>query len=186
MQQEGEDMNKRLTGFIGVLLVMTVILWSIPAMAYTIEVIPFGNNFQFSLMDIRPADTQGVYYLDRVSGTLTFSDGPVGQVPPSGQDDFIATYRQDTGQTVNVYPITFPFQPFLIPFSAFSQDDQGQPDLSFVIAGLAALVLETSDINGGVWVQSASPSTVPIPGAVWFLGSGLLGLAAWRYRGRKS
>ena len=39
--------------------------------------------------------------------------------------------------------------------------------------------------DNGVWQEAFNPNAVPIPGAVWLLGSGLIGLIGIRRRSKR-
>lgn len=76
------------------------------------------------------------------------------------------------------------------PFAWFLLDGSGSESFEDVIADVAALFLSmdtSSSSNGSVesWVDNFGVYSVPIPGAVWLLGSGLIGVAVFRRKFRR-
>jgi hypothetical protein len=52
----------------------------------------------------------------------------------------------------------------------------------FSSAGITDDVYYVKFVGNGYWIDSVGGDVVPIPGAVWLLGSGLFGLAGLRKR----
>jgi hypothetical protein len=161
-----------------VLFMLAGMLWALPAYAVTVTVTPEREGFFFLFTGITPInDHDPVFTLDRETGAVTFGDGVLGERPPAGEG-LVAPYQRGSGQSGNIYTITGNSQPFLIPLGAFFEDNQGNPDLSLIVAGLATLGVQTR--TDGVMVQQAG--IVPVPGSLGLAVFGLLSLIVFRNR----
>jgi len=153
-------------------------LWALPALAVTVTVTPEVEGYFFLFTGITPINgNDPVFTANRETGEVAFGDGVLGERPPAGTG-LVAPYQQGSGRSGNIYTITGNFRPFLIPLSAFFEDNQGNPDLSLIVAGLATLGVQTR--TDGVMVQQVG--IVPVPGSLWLAIFGLPGLIIFRKR----
>ena len=106
-----------------------------------------------------PQDLFGIKWDD--VGALTFSKTIVTNRDPMW-GDFYAKSGKDDGEWVYAYNTNFGVAPGAIPIGSGN-------------AGGWILVPDTSGTGG----------EVPLPSAVWLLGSGLIGLAGWNRKARK-
>ncbi len=154
------------------------VLWALPALALTVTVTPEPEGYFFLFTGITPINGNNpVFTLNRETGEVAFGDGVLGERPPAGEG-LVAPYQRGSGQSGNIYTITGNFRPFLIPLSAFFEDNQGNPDLSLIVAGLATLGVQTR--TDGVMVQRVG--IVPVPGSLWLAVFGLIVLISCRNR----
>lgn len=169
-------MNSRGKMVTFVLFLLAGVVWAVPAHAVTVTVTPEPEGFFFLFTGITPSNgNDPVFTLDRETGGVAFGDGVLGERPPAGEG-LVASYQQGSGQIGNIYTITGNFRPFLIPLSEFFEDNQGNYDLSLIVAGLATLGVQTR--TDGVMVQRAG--IVPVPGSLWLVVCGLIGLISFR------
>jgi hypothetical protein len=131
-----------------------------------IELGPNGTLYAFS----HNTSASSLYSIDRSSGLPTYLNNITGAV-----DNVLYGMAFDS-LTGNMYG-----------FNRGSNYGYGQGSDIYLIdpaTGAATLALDLSVIGleDNVWGATASP--VPIPGAVWLLGSGLVGLAAMRRKAR--
>lgn len=69
--------------------------------------------------------------------------------------------------------------------STISDLDWATLNLSFIATGTSATLLYNNTVgsnNGGILLDAVDITAVPLPGAVWLLGSGLLSLAGFKGR----
>lgn len=97
---------------------------------------------------------------------------------PDSWDDPYWTYISNFGA---YEPLPAPGLDFIVGYSGAELNFFPQPGWEWVRYENVSSGQVWAD---GAWIDTYC-HTVPIPGAVWLLGSGLLGLAGWR-RTRKS
>jgi len=150
---------------------------SAPAYALRIEIINLGDtHFRITLSEIE--DVEGrVYSLDRETGEVSFGDGVSGAIPPTGQPG-IGSYSYGggtQGSVLGFYTIPTDFTRLLIP-----AEDVPDDDYSFVLLGIRSLEFDLSP--SGIGVIAADIAPIPEPSTLLLLGSGLLGITAFRRR----
>ncbi len=132
------------------------------------------------------------------SGNVTFTSNSIDAVftSPLSSGSLLWTNTEDTTVGVsfdylitanNLYNNASVGGDWGVPISFFYTDGQTHhfTDLIQLAAGEGFYLTANASHSGEVYLSNIAVSTVPIPAAVWLLGSGLLGLVAVRRKRAK-